>query len=241
MTPRFSLVIPAYNEEAYLPSLLDTVDAARAAYSGGADAIEVIVADNASTDRTSAIALTSGCRVAHDEKRIIGAARNAGARVARGEFVCFVDADMRIHPQTFNAIEEALASGCYVGGSTGALPERWSAGLVATFALVMLLVTVTRMDTGVVFCRRDDYDAVGGYREDVLYAEDLAFLGALWRLGVRRWQRLARVTRARAIVSTRKFDKYGDWHIFTLGPQLLVSGWRASTHRWAQKYWYEDR
>ncbi len=50
---RISLVIPAWNEERYLPRLLDSVDAARARYRGGADRIEVIVADNASTDRTA--------------------------------------------------------------------------------------------------------------------------------------------------------------------------------------------
>ena len=58
---RLSLVIPAYNEEALLPRLLDTVDAARARYTFGADAIEVIVADQGSTDRTAAIATSRGC------------------------------------------------------------------------------------------------------------------------------------------------------------------------------------
>ena len=38
---RFSLIVPAYNEEAYLPALLDSLDTARARYAGGPDAIEV--------------------------------------------------------------------------------------------------------------------------------------------------------------------------------------------------------
>ena len=42
MHPRFSLVIPAYNEANWLPALLDTVDAARAQYRDGSDTIEVI-------------------------------------------------------------------------------------------------------------------------------------------------------------------------------------------------------
>ena len=42
---RQTLVIPAHNEEALLPRLLDTVDIARARYSFGAGAIEVIVKD----------------------------------------------------------------------------------------------------------------------------------------------------------------------------------------------------
>jgi len=52
MLPRYSLIIPAYNEERLLGRLLDSVDAARATYGGG-DAVEVIVADNAPTDRTA--------------------------------------------------------------------------------------------------------------------------------------------------------------------------------------------
>ena len=47
-TPYFSLIIPAYNEEAYLPVLLDSVAAARARYEGGPDDIEIVVVDDAS-------------------------------------------------------------------------------------------------------------------------------------------------------------------------------------------------
>ena len=242
MPIRFSLVIPAYNEEAYLPRLLDTVDAARAAYPGGADAIEVIVADNASTDRTGAIAEARGCRVAHVAKRVIGAARNGGARLARGEILCFVDADMRMHPLTFNEIDRALQRPRVAAGATVAFPERWSPGLAVTVAMLMPLVMLLRMDTGVVFCRREDFDACGGYREDRLFAEDVAFLAALWKRALPRGQHLTRVTRARAIASARKFDKFGDWHYFRLAWEAALSLVREpSKQQWARRYWYEDR
>jgi glycosyltransferase involved in cell wall biosynthesis len=45
--PRFSLIIPAYNEEAYLPAMLNSAAAARARYAGGPEAIEIGVVDNA--------------------------------------------------------------------------------------------------------------------------------------------------------------------------------------------------
>src|SRR6185503_10199525 len=114
-----SRVIPAYNEERFLPRLLDSVDVARQRYARGADAVEVIVADNASTDRTAEIALARGCRVAPVAKRSIAAARNAGGRAALGEIVCFIDADSRIHPDTFDAIDRAMRSDRIVGGATG--------------------------------------------------------------------------------------------------------------------------
>ena len=57
-----SLIIPAFNEEKLLPRSLDAVQQARAQYRGGPQAIEVIVADNRSTDRTPEIARAAGCR-----------------------------------------------------------------------------------------------------------------------------------------------------------------------------------
>ena len=83
--PKISLVIPAWDEAAYLPRLLDTVDAARKLYRHGSGRIEVIVADNDSTDETPQIAAARGCHVEHVPKRLIAAARNGGAGAARGD------------------------------------------------------------------------------------------------------------------------------------------------------------
>lgn len=241
-TPRYSFIVPAYNEEAYLPRLLDTVAAARHAYRGGPEAIEVIVADNMSTDRTAFLAQERGCRVVRVEKRVIGAARNGGAGAARGEILTFCDADMQIHPQTFNVIDAALTDKV-VAGATGIMPERWSPGLIATLLWMLPLGVLLRVDSGVVFCRREDFERVGGYSETRLYAEDLQFLYDLWRLGRPRGQRLLRATAARAIASTRKFDKHGDWHYFVMPLRLLrdaLQG-RNAEQRTARRYWYEDR
>ena len=87
--PKISLVIPAWNEAACLPRLLDTVDAARKLYRHGSDRIEVIVADNESTDETPQIAAARGCHVEHVPKRLIAAARNGGAGAARGDTLAF--------------------------------------------------------------------------------------------------------------------------------------------------------
>ena len=75
-----SLIIPAHNETKLLPRLLATVDEARRRFVGGADAVEVMVADNASTDGTSKVAAAGGCVVVLVAKRLIAAARNGGAR-----------------------------------------------------------------------------------------------------------------------------------------------------------------
>lgn len=242
--PRFSVVIPAYNEEKYLPRLLESIHTARRAYSRGADAVEVIVADNCSTDATADVAARHGAIVARVEKRVIAAARNGGAGVARGEFLGFVDADtVSIHPGTFDAIERLLDSGRYVGGATGVGLERWSFGLAVMYLLFTPLAWLTKMDTGLVFCRRADYVAVGGYDESRPVAEDVAFLMALRRLGKTRGQRLVRARTTKAVASTRKFDLHGDWHYFTMMPRVAfnVLVRRAGIRDAIFNYWYRPQ
>ena len=240
MLPRYSVVIPAYNEEKLLGRLLDSVDVARATY-GSDDAIEVIVADNLSTDRTAEIAKGRGCTIASTEKRVIAAVRNAGARVARGEFLAFVDADSQIHPRTFIEIDKALATGRVVGGATGATLERWSLGISLVYLTLAPIALVTGMDTGVVFCRRGDFEGMGGYDESRLVAEDVAFLLALKRLGKTRGQRLTRVTSAKVIVSTRKFDEFGDWHTFAMVSEGLRHLFNRKPTEFTDRYWYKPK
>lgn len=237
--PAISLIIPCYNEAALLPRLLASVDAGRRAFRGGAEQIEVIVADNASTDATATIAASHGCRLASTPVRCIAAVRNAGAAIARGAIICFIDADSQIHPQTFNVITDWLGRDDIVGGATGVTLERWSAGIAVAYAMLVPLVWVMKMDTGVVFCRRADFDAVGGYDETLRFAEDVKFLWALRRVGRTRGQRLVRARSAKAIASTRKFDQFGDWHYAAM---LFKAPWisrsRRSRDAFADDYWY---
>ncbi len=238
--PRFSLIVPAYNEVELLPRLLASVEVAARRLPEGAGAVEVIVADNASTDGTAASAERLGARAVRVEKRSIGAARNGGAALARGEVLLFTDADGQIHRETFNVVARALASPRIAGGSTGVTLERWSAGILATYALLLPLVWTTGFDTGVVFCRRADFAAVGGFPEDRPYGEDVAFQIALWRHARAGGRRLVRVRGAKTLASPRKFDEHGDWHYFTrMGPLAWRMIFRKSAlSDWAERYWY---
>ncbi len=240
--PRISLVIPAYNEEALLPRLLDSVEAAQAEWSGSGRALEIIVADNASTDATAEIASLRGCRVARVERRRIAAARNGGAAAATGEVLAFVDADSRIHPGTLVAVDRTMRNPRVIAGATGVRLERWSPGILATWLLLIPWVILLRMDTGVVFCRREDFDAVGGYDERRAFGEDVQFLWDLRRRGRARGQRLVRMRGTKTLASTRKFDRHGDWHYFTsmlrLAPLILRDP--SATTDFAERYWYSD-
>jgi len=247
-SPRFSLVIPAHNESAWLPALLDSVDVARRQYRGGEGQIEVIVGNNQSTDDTAAIAAARGCKVANIEKRAIAAARNGGAAIAEGEWLCFIDADSRIHPESFNAIDDLIAKKNIVVGATGVRPDRLSFGIICTWLCALPVVYLTRVDSGIVFCRRADFILIGGYDEDMQYAEDIKLLRDLKKLGGSRdvnghHQLFARPRNVPATTSTRKFDKYGDWHYFTRMPRvafwMLIN--KSRVEKFTRAYWYEDR
>src|SRR5436853_6116995 len=148
---KFSIIIPAYNEEKYLPRLLESIETARSNYCGGRDAIEVIVADNCSTDRTAEVATSHGAQVVQVAKRRIAAARNGGARAGAGEILCFIDADSALHPQTFDAIDQAMTSGRYVWGATGVVLERKSFALMVAYCLMMPMVSLTALHTALAF------------------------------------------------------------------------------------------
>jgi glycosyltransferase involved in cell wall biosynthesis len=244
MALELSVVIPAYNEHELLPRLLATLDIARSRYRGGGAAIEVIVADNDSSDDTADIAQRAGCRVVRTAKRCIAAARNGGAAAAAAKVLCFVDADSIVHPETFNVIAEGFGDRA-IAGTTGVHPERWSLGLRVTFAAMLPVIWATNIDAGVVFCRRADFEAIGGYNEDRQFAEDVEFLLALRSLGRRRSprQRLVRLKGAKTLTSTRKYDKHGEWHFLVEAARhaVLMHLRPSATAAFAQQYWYDDR
>jgi glycosyltransferase involved in cell wall biosynthesis len=241
--PDISLVIPAWNEAERLPRLLASVAAARAAYAGGPDAIEVIVGDNGSTDATAAIAAAHGCTVVPVAQRCIAAARNGGAAVAQAPILAFVDADSVVHPHVFDAIAAAMANPRTLGGASRVTMERWSLGIALSFAIMLPMVWLTGFDTGMVFWRRADFEAIGGYDTTRMLAEDVDILWRLRRLGRPRGQKLVRLRGVKTITSTRKFDVHGDWHWFAQMPRIgwhLLRG-RKAAEGFAKKYWYEGR
>ena len=98
----YSIVLPAYNEESYLP---DTLDSLSRCMAGLPDAKgEIIVVDNNSTDRTAAVSTIQGARVAFEEERGIGKARNRGALEASGELLFFVDADTIVRKNLYRSL-----------------------------------------------------------------------------------------------------------------------------------------
>jgi glycosyltransferase involved in cell wall biosynthesis len=110
-----SFIIPAHNEEALIGCTLAALHEAALALR---EPYEIIVADDASTDRTGAIALEHGARVVAVNRRQIAATRNAGARAATGDLFIFVDADTVATMRAVRAALRALRAGAVGGGCT---------------------------------------------------------------------------------------------------------------------------
>src|ERR1700687_698667 len=91
---RLSFVVPAYNEEAYLPACLESI---LAQTKDLGDQIEIIVVNNASTDRTREVALGfPGVRVVDEMRKGLTFARQAGFAASSGELIANVDSDSRL-------------------------------------------------------------------------------------------------------------------------------------------------
>jgi glycosyltransferase involved in cell wall biosynthesis len=102
---RLSFVVPAYNEESYLPACLESI---LAQTRGLGDAVEIIVVNNASSDRTREVALGfPGVRVVDEPRKGLTFARQAGFAASSGELIANVDSDSRL---TDGWVERVLAS-----------------------------------------------------------------------------------------------------------------------------------
>ena len=145
--PRFSVIVPAFNEEAVLAGCLEAL--AGQTFTGR---VEVIVVDNSSTDGTADIAERCGARVVHEPRPGVCFARQRGLEAARGEIVVTTDADSVCSAHWLQKIDEqfrrrpdavAVAGPCvYVDGPW------WSR--VWTY-LLFGLITVLAGLTGRVF------------------------------------------------------------------------------------------
>jgi glycosyltransferase involved in cell wall biosynthesis len=88
---KISFVIPAYNEEAYIGKCLESIQ--KEINHNDVDA-EIIVVNNASTDRTREIALSSpGVKVVDEPRKGLPKARQAGYLNTEGDLIANVDAD----------------------------------------------------------------------------------------------------------------------------------------------------
>lgn len=104
VSPKISVIIPAYNAAKTLAECLAAV------FASDYPDYEVIVVDDGSRDQSAALAGTFPCRVVRLERNVGSArAKNAGVQAATGDVVFFTDSDCLVRPDALRLIAENLA------------------------------------------------------------------------------------------------------------------------------------
>ena len=170
----YSIVVPAFNEEAFLPkTLLSLKEAMEPIPHNG----EVIVVDNNSYDATAELAREHSARVVFEEHRQIARSRNAGAQKARGRWLIFVDADTQVSQRLLQRALAELESGrCVGGGSLVCFDEdlRWPATVLLNFWNYIALRRGLAAGS-FVYCLKSAWQETGGFSERVYASEEIWF------------------------------------------------------------------
>jgi glycosyltransferase involved in cell wall biosynthesis len=230
---RLSFIIPAHNEE---HELAETIGAIRRAAEASLQAYEIIVVDDASTDSTAEIATGLGARLVSVNRRQIAAVRNAGARMARGEMLLFVDADTHISPAHVVSATKLLERGCAGGSARIAVDRRvplWARISIRLFCLVYF-----SFGLGVgafIFTRREFFEQAGGFDEQYFAGEEVYLSLALRKLG-----RFS-ILREPIITSARKVRMHSPGFVLAQFFFICLGGPRALQHREKLGLWYDGK
>jgi glycosyltransferase involved in cell wall biosynthesis len=197
--PTLSVIVAAHDEERALPRCLEALAAAR-----GDLALEVIVVDNASTDRTAEVAARfPGVRVVPCPTLGAVHAKTAGVAAATAPLVAVIDADSTCPPDWLARIHRAFSDEPELVGLSG--PARYTTGRAWVHATMFLWYgwwkTISWLGgnafyatgTNVAF-RRDAYLRAGGFDTRVLVGGDeVGFFHRLRRIGRTRFDDALRV------------------------------------------------
>ncbi|MEN8691885.1 MAG: glycosyltransferase [Desulfobacterales bacterium] len=234
--PEYSIVVPAFNEELYLPQTLDNL---RSAMATAAMPGEIIVVDNNSTDRTSDVARRWGATVAFEAINQISRARNTGARCARGRYLIFVDADTRVSPELLQLALDRLEGKDCAGGGAAVAPDRPLKPFyrLAIDAWNRFSIKFKIAAGCFIFCLREGFEAVGGFSQKVYVGEEVWFSKNIGRWARSRNLSFSIIDRVPAVTSTRKLSWFSSYHTLALLVSMIFFP-LIMRHRSLCRFWY---
>ncbi|MDP2671011.1 MAG: glycosyltransferase family 2 protein [bacterium] len=200
-----SIVIPALNEEKYLPACLSSLNS----QDYPKDKYEVIVVNNDSTDRTAEIATEMGARVVSCHEKGVAAVRQDGYEQAKGEIFVGTDSDTVQPTDWLSRINELFQSDpsliAITGGAefnSNSLLNQFLAKELFPINLQIMFALGKQSLSGFNFSvRRDAFEQVGGFDTSLASAEDVDLGVRLGKIGKVKFIRSLVVT-----TSSRRID-----------------------------------
>jgi glycosyltransferase involved in cell wall biosynthesis len=232
---KISVVVPAYNEEKYIAKCLESIRTAEANIDVS---VEIVVSLNRCTDNTEAIARQYRAVTVKEDEKNIAKVRNAGVAAATGDVIVTIDADSRLTPNMLQEVTFKLRSGKYVGGGVRIKPERMSIGIFFSLLMVAPYLLKARISAGMFWLYKKDFEAVGGFNESHVSAEDYYFAIKLKTYGKLKGLKYGTIKRAHIVTSCRKFDQFGDWYLFK-NPRLVMEIFKATGRKAADDFYYD--
>ncbi len=180
-----SVIMPAYNAEAFLPGAVESINAQ------DLQVKEIVIVDDGSKDQTEAVAksLPGPIRYIRQENAGPAAARNRGIAEATGNWVAFLDSDDRWLPDRLSGCamtieaEPELVWACAAykevwpdGRERVADPSRWQhlfAGGATSFVFFDAFLTGVPLITSGMFIRRDVFEEIGTFELGMRMGEDM--------------------------------------------------------------------
>lgn len=202
----FSIIVPTFKEEKHLPLLLESVK--NQTYQD----FEVIVADHKSPDKTREIAKKYGCKIVDGNKP--GPARNAGAKVSKGKWLVFFDADVQLPIRFLEKVEKRLQNKNVVGGTTFVHPLSWhpfdwfffGSGNIGTWIMQFFKPVAHGF---IMIIRADVFKKLKGFDEKLEIGEDFDLAMRVGKEG-----RFKVIPQTHVQVSVRRFQSEGRARLF---------------------------
>jgi glycosyltransferase involved in cell wall biosynthesis len=164
--PLVSVIVPTRNSELTIDKCIESI------VSQTYEPIQIIVVDNFSTDSTREIAQRLGAVVVQSRGER-SKARNLGAKMARGSYLYFVDADCKLDPQAISDCVDAINHADGVLTDNQDVNRRFLVSrLVASRRFIL---SKDPLNIAIRFVRKRAFETVGGFDEDLYVGEDLDF------------------------------------------------------------------
>ncbi|HZI32721.1 MAG TPA: glycosyltransferase [Candidatus Binatia bacterium] len=239
---KISVIVPAFNEEKLLGASLAEIKSAASAFLARDWKFELVVCDNNSTDRTADIARAAGAKVVFEPVNQIARARNAGAAIATGDWLVFVDADSHPTAGLFAEVAEQIAAGLAIaGGATVRLDEKlFVAGLVTQ--MWNWASRICRIMAGsFIFVETSAFRRLGGFHHELFAAEELELSQRLKKLAHETRRKVVILHRHQIKTSARKMSLYTPREMGGFFLRSIFNHRRAIRDPRAAYLWYDGR